>query len=47
MGKYKLVCNISNPEKGMQIRNDETMETYDMQSRHDLMKLITLLNKEA
>lgn len=47
MGKYELVYNISNPEKGMEIRNSETMETFDVESRQDLMKIITLLNKEA
>lgn len=47
MGKYKITVNISHPEQGMAIVNTETMETYTFETRQDIMKIVTLLNKEA
>ena len=45
MMKFKLIQNISNPEIGLKIINEETQEVFDVNERSDMMKIVQMLNQ--
>ena len=43
--QFKLIQNISNPEIGLKIINEETQETFDVNERNDMIKIVQMLNQ--